>query len=53
MIYANTTVLGGETVVGENSIIAGNTFITSSVQPNTKVASTIPELEVKNTKGDR
>ncbi len=53
VIYANTTVLGGETVVGENSVIAGNTFITSSVPPNTKVASTIPELEVKNTRGDR
>lgn len=50
VIYANTTVLGGDTVVGKNSVIAGNTFITSSVPPNTKVASTMPELEVKNKK---
>lgn len=48
VIYANTTVLGGDTVVGKNSVIAGNTFITNSVPSNTKVASTIPELEVKN-----
>lgn len=48
VIYANTTVLGGNTVVGRNSVIAGNTFITSSVPANTKVATTIPELEVKN-----
>lgn len=47
VIYANTTVLGGETVVGENSAVAGNTFITSSIPPNTKVASMIPELELK------
>lgn len=47
VIYANTTVLGGDTVVGKNSVIAGNTFITQSVPPDTKVASTIPELEVK------
>lgn len=55
VIYANTTVLGGDTVVGKNSVIAGNTFITNSVPPNTKVATTIPELEVKNknTRGEQ
>ena len=53
VIYANTTVLGGKTVVGKNSVIAGNTFITNSVSPNTKVATTIPELEVKNTRGEQ
>lgn len=55
VIYANTTVLGGNTVVGKNSVIAGNTFITNSVPSNTKVATTIPELEVrnKNTRGEQ
>ena len=48
VIYANTTVLGGDTVVGENTVIAGNTFIVNSVPPNTKVATTMPELEVRN-----
>lgn len=53
VIYANTTVLGGNTVVGKNSVIAGNTFITNSVSPNTKVATAIPELEIKNTRGEQ
>ncbi len=48
VIYANTTILGGETVVGKNSVIAGNTFVIESIPANTKVASTLPKLELKN-----
>ena len=47
VIYANTTILGGETVIGENSVVAGNTFVTKSIPPNTKVASMVPDLEMK------
>lgn len=47
VIYSNTTILGGETVIGENSVIAGNTFITASIPANTKVASTMPELNTR------
>lgn len=47
VIYANTTILGGETIIGANSVVAGNTFVTKSIPANTKVASTIPELEIK------
>lgn len=47
VIYSNTTILGGETVIGENSVIAGNTFITTSIPANTKVASTMPELNTR------
>lgn len=50
VIYANTTVLGGETVIGANSVLAGNTFVVASIPPNTKVASTMPELEFKETR---
>lgn len=50
VIYANTTVLGGETVIGENSVVAGNTFVTSSIPANTKVASTMPGLEIRQKK---
>jgi len=50
VIYANTTVLGGETVIGKNSVLAGNTFITYSIPANTKVASAMPELELKTKK---
>lgn len=47
VIYANTTILGGETVVGENAVVAGNTFVTKSIPANSKVASTMPELEIR------
>lgn len=37
VIYANATVLGGETKIGENSIIGGNVWITESMPKNTVV----------------
>lgn len=33
VVYANATILGGETVIGHDSIVAGNAFITQSVPP--------------------
>ncbi len=36
-IYAGATILGGETVIGKGSVIGGNTWITSSVPPLSKV----------------
>lgn len=50
VIYANTTVLGGETVIGENAVVAGNTFVTKSIPANSKVASSLPELEIRTKK---
>jgi len=47
VIYANTTILGGETVVGEGSVVAGNTFLTKSVPAHTTVSAYMPELELK------
>lgn len=38
IIYAGATILGGDTVIGKGSVIGGNVWITSSVQPNAKVA---------------
>ena len=37
VIYANATVLGGETRIGENSIIGGNVWITESLPKNSVV----------------
>jgi len=37
IIYANATILGGETVVGARSIIGGNVWLTHSVPPDTEV----------------
>ena len=48
IIYANTTVLGGDTVIGEGSIIGGNIWLTESVPPGTKVLMKRPELIYSN-----
>jgi len=37
IIYANATILGGETVVGARSVIGGNVWLTHSVPPDTEV----------------
>ena len=37
VVYANATILGGNTVVGRGSIIAGNAFITHSIPPESLV----------------
>lgn len=37
IIYANATILGGETVIGKGSVVGGNTFITSSVPPGSVI----------------
>ncbi|MFD2602166.1 serine O-acetyltransferase EpsC [Flavobacterium suzhouense] len=37
ILYANATVLGGETIVGEGSVIGGNVWLTESVPPDTQV----------------
>lgn len=40
IIYANATILGGNTVIGKGSIIGGNTWITKSVPPNSMIYNT-------------
>jgi serine O-acetyltransferase len=47
IIYAGVTILGGETVIGARSVIGGNTWLTSSVPPDTKVFLKKPELIFK------
>jgi serine O-acetyltransferase len=37
IIYANATILGGDTVVGERCVIGGNVWLTHSVLPDTQV----------------
>ncbi len=36
-IYANATILGGETVIGKGSIIGGNVWLTHSVPPGSHI----------------
>ena len=37
VIYAGATILGGETVIGQGSIIGGNVWLTHSVPPNSRI----------------
>ena len=37
ILYAGSTILGGETTVGRASIIGGNVWLTQSVPPNFRV----------------
>lgn len=46
-VYANATVLGGETTLGEGAIVGGSVFLTQSVPPNARVAVKPPELSVR------
>jgi serine O-acetyltransferase len=42
VIYANATILGGDTVVGRGSVIGGNVWLTHSVPPRSIVTHTAP-----------
>ncbi len=37
IIYANATILGGETTIGHGSVIGGNVWLTHSVPPNSRI----------------
>ena len=37
MLHVPATILGGRTIIGKNSVIGGNTWITESIEPNTLV----------------
>jgi len=47
IIYAQATILGGDTVIGARSVIGGNVWITESVPPDTRVFLKRPELIYK------
>ena len=47
VIYANATILGGDTVIGAKSTIGGNVFLLESVPSNSFVAAKHPELRIK------
>jgi serine O-acetyltransferase len=37
IIYANATILGGETVIGRRAVIGGNCWVTTSVEPGARM----------------
>jgi serine O-acetyltransferase len=48
VVYANATVLGGETVVGHHSVVGSNVWLTHSVAPYTIVTMEKPSLRFRN-----
>ena len=36
-VYAMSTILGGKTTVGKNSVVGGNVWLTRSLKPNSKI----------------
>jgi serine O-acetyltransferase len=47
VVYANATILGGDTVIGHHSVIGSNVWITHSVTPHTVVTLEKPSLRIR------
>lgn len=48
VIYANATILGGDTIIGTGSVIGGNVFVLSSVPPGSTVTySNVDRLRLR------
>jgi len=47
VVYANATILGGETVVGHHAVIGSSVWLTQSVEPYTVVSMEKPSLRMK------
>ncbi len=48
VVYANATILGGDTVVGKRAVIGSSVWITQSVSPQTVVTLEKPQLRFRN-----
>jgi serine O-acetyltransferase len=48
VIYANATILGGETTIGHHAVIGSSVWITRSVEPHTVVTIEDPALRFRN-----
>jgi serine O-acetyltransferase len=47
VIYANATILGGDTIVGHHSVIGASVSLTKSIPPNTVVTIDKPSLRFR------
>ncbi len=47
VVYSNATILGGETVIGAGSTVAGNVFLMKSVPANSFVSADPGDLKIK------
>ncbi|PKL49963.1 MAG: serine acetyltransferase [Candidatus Riflebacteria bacterium HGW-Riflebacteria-2] len=50
VIYAGATILGGETFIGENSVIGGNVWLTESVPADSRVILGNADLKISSRK---
>jgi serine O-acetyltransferase len=50
VVYANATILGGQTVLGERAVVGSNVWLTESVPADTTVVLEKPRLRLRGTK---
>jgi serine O-acetyltransferase len=48
VVYANATILGGDTVIGHHAVIGSNVWLTQGVDPYTVVLLEKPQLRIKS-----
>jgi serine O-acetyltransferase len=48
VVYANATILGGDTIIGHHAVIGSNVWLTHSVEPYTSVLLEKPSLRIKS-----
>jgi serine O-acetyltransferase len=51
VVYANATILGGDTIIGHHAVIGSNVWLTQSVAPYTVVALEKPSLRMRSPGG--
>jgi serine O-acetyltransferase len=51
VVYANATILGGDTVIGKGAVIGSSVWLTHSVAPHTVVSLEKPSLRMKGPPG--
>jgi serine O-acetyltransferase len=47
VVYANATILGGDTVIGHHAVVGSSVWLTQSVAPHTVVSMEKPSLRMK------
>src|SRR5207237_9762434 len=53
VVYANATILGGDTVIGHHAVIGSNVWLMQSVDPYTVVSLEKPQVRMKSTDARR
>lgn len=48
VVYANATILGGNTIIGHDAVVGSSVWLTQSVAPNTTVVLEKPKLKMRS-----